>query len=40
MNQSERRRGHVYGKENHNVSNADLPGMYYGWGVGMYVSAL
>ena len=39
----ERRRGHVYGKERtvpeHLLSNADLPGMEYGWGVGMYVSA-
>ena len=38
----ERRRGHVYGKESdpeHLLSNADLPGMVYGWGVGMYVSA-
>ena len=39
-NESERRRGHVYGKEHHYVSNADLPGMYYGLGVGTYVSAL
>ena len=23
----------------HLLSNADLPGMEYGWGVGMYVSA-
>ena len=40
----ERRRGHVYGKERtvpeRLLSNADLPGMVDGRGVGMYVSAL
>ena len=40
---NERRRGHVYGTENTDpeylLSNADLPGMRYGWDVGMYVSA-
>ncbi len=39
----ERRRGHVYGKKRtvpeHLLSNADLPGMVNGWGVGMYVPA-
>ena len=43
-NETERRRGHVYGKEGthpeHLLSNADLPGMVHGWGVGLYVSAL
>ncbi len=37
-----RRHGHVYRTRTNFeplLSNADLPGMLYGWGVGMYVSA-